>query len=724
MPVNFDPYAPPITGSATLFAVLRYHRANAGGDRFEPLPNVKVESIHWQEGPVPPSAQFSYVLDSTGRYDWPSQPEQLWPLGPSLPYVLQPDDEVIVRAIAPDGSWRTVFDGFVQLPQLDMGPSGVAVHFTAVGVHVRLWDQPVERPAYRDTDDPEGTSRIVAYNLPVWFNPDGVGNCTPAGHDHDEGGPEQHPLFLDEKYPKVADADPETPRLWTLGGFVNYLCWEHNVDEVYVKNPEVPNGLDLDDYLSSIVPKDGLEAFFDPGNPLTFDLKPILLRSFDATGKGWVDAIAEQLGYYGYSVFLHTADDPDDPGAPYNRVVIYRTDGRDGNPPKALYYPEQGASILAGVPAFSTLGLTRDRYSTANEFRVVGTEDEYEISVILAPGFTPSAGDASDPAQFNTSALQDATAEKRKKYRWFVADEAGLGHWDGASWVEGTPLDLKPVFGEDDDDGPQFARRMRPGQHDLISRDASGQPRKAELAISRNYAGAYPEIWDKTGTWQSLGNQGWRLLKDRLGIEIVADNPENWRLPKAGTSAAPGDVVRAVKSWASPDAANPKFFLRLTTVIKADRGVSKLAGRRAASPGQYATRRVIDAKDYWKKQVVHKSSVHNTSGSDRTPRDDGDAAEAHALALRTASETVRVAGHFVVPYVTFAVGIGDFVSGVEGGRTIPFHQMAGSEGGEGVRYPVVVAVSLTCQNPQTTTFKITDRRSEPESVTHGWSRST
>ena len=50
--------------------------------------------------------------------------------------------------------------------------------------------------------------------------------------------------------------------------------------------------------------------------------------------------------------------------------------------------------------------------------------------------------------------------------------------------------------------------------------------------------------------------------------------------------------------------------------------------------------------------------------------------------------------------------------------------MAGSEGGEGVRYPVVVAVSLTCQNPQTTTFKITDRRSEPESVTHGWSRST
>ena len=164
---------------------------------------------------------------------------------------------------------------------------------------------------YRDGDDPQHGAHADT-DLPARFNPTVDGkpkpNCTPDGYDYDEGLPTALPLFLDAALP----GNPAPQAFWNLGGFVRYLCRIVNPDETWAKNPVPPTGETIDDYLQSVTPVAG--QFMDLTKPATYTKSPIVLRSFDATGKTLVNALHEQLRYHGFEIFLDTREDPDDPG--------------------------------------------------------------------------------------------------------------------------------------------------------------------------------------------------------------------------------------------------------------------------------------------------------------------------------------------------------------------------------------------------------------------------
>jgi hypothetical protein len=718
---SVTPYDLPLADLAATFAVVRYHRSRTGDDRFEFLPNIKVESIHFREGSVLPSAQFSYVLDDTDpATPTPYRFEQLWPITASGPFVVQPEDELLVYHLQPGAANPlVVFDGFAQIPQVDQG-KGLSATFAAVGVHVRLWDTPVANPRYRDAYDSQtGPEAITA--LPVHFNPEDAprGNCTPEGYDRNQGDPNARPLFVDPQAPYVHP--------WSLPGMIRFLFWENNPNETWVKNPVAYTGQDLDDYLESVVPKSDGAGTLNLADPTTYDTELIIVRSFDATGKAVVEAAVEQLNAYGFKLFMNTRPDPADPLAPINELIIFRVDGRDAVAPKEVFVPPHGSGPEThSLPHAIRISLARDRLSSFNEVFLQTGLEEVEVSVILAPGFTITGSDVSNIATFDASAIANATASIRKKYRYFVADEDGYGHWStiASAWVEEDPLNLDGVFkANGSNGGTKYVARRRPGVSTLFSADDAGRPRRAELAVSRDYAGPAPAVWDRTGTWRSLGESGWRLLKDRLGIEIVAESPESWKLPKAKDDLqAAGDVVKVITSLAAPAGANTRFALRLTCVIRGDWDAEALAKRRLASPSRFATRRLIDAREHYKYQRVHKSSAFNGAARDRDHRDDSERAVGHAAALRLAHEAVAVAGSITVPWISHAYGVGDLIAGLSG-RGAAFGELGGGASGEGPQFPAVVGFDWTCQLPQSTVLHLSDRRAEGAEADTGDGRS-
>ena len=712
---QFDPPAVPLDLRAGIFSVVRYRRNLTGMDRFEYLPNVRCESIHFREGAVLPTAQFSYILDDTDpATPTPYRFEQLWPMGSSGPYVVKPEDELLVYHLQEGASSPiVVFDGFAQVPQVDMEGGGLRATFTAVGVFVRLWDRPVENARYRDAFDGEAGEDIVT-GLPVHFNPEdaGSGNCTPEGFDRNQGDPDAYPVFLDAQAVGV--------RPWTLPGVIRYLFWQTNPAETWAKNPVAYTGQELDDYLESVIPEGTNGSFFDLSNPDTYTTEPIIVRSVDMTGRAVVEAAVELLGQYGFKLFMNTKPDPDDLLAPINELILFRVDGRDAVAPKTLWLPPHGSAYPVPPPQAANIRLARDRLASFNEVLVQTGLEEVEISVVLAPDFEVDAADATNVSQFDTSKLANADASLRKRYRVFIADEDGAGHWDldAEDWVFEEALDLSAVFPGDNPSGEAtaaYVARRRPGTATLFSKDSAGRPRRAELAISRDYAGESPAIWDRSGTWRSLSDSGWRLLKDRLGIEITAENPENWKLPKTtGDDQAPGDALRVVTSLAAPESApspNRRFWLRLTTVIRGDFDAAAFAEKRESSPSRFATRRLIDAREHYKLQKIHRSSAFNAEARDEVSRDDAPKATAHAAALRLAHEGMSVAGSITLPYVSHAIGVGDLIEGLAG-RGLSFAEMGGEDAGEGPQYPAVVGFSWTCQLPQTTTLFLSDRRAE------------
>jgi hypothetical protein len=718
MPGSFLPYPLPPTGYAASSLVVRYHRGQSGSARFEVLPNVRCEGVRYQQGLTLPSAQFSYVLDDTVAYDWPARLESLWPMGlAASPYVVQDNDELLVYLFTDTGDRFLLFDGFAQVPQADQS-GGIVLSFVAVNVAVRLWDDPVGGADYRDSDAPE-SGDLVPTSLPTWFNPNGRPNKTPAGHDYHDGLDDQRGLFLDVE---TKSTTAGIPAYWNLADFCHYLAWTYNPTQTYVYNFQPPTADTLDEYLVSVTPVDG--HFMDLTDPTTYTTSPITIRSFDATGKPWPEAAAEQLGYYGFQVFINTYEDPEDPGAPVNDLVVYRTDGRDGNAPKAIYYPLHGTSIETGVPGFDGLAIARDHFEPYNAVDVEIAPKEYEVSLILAPGFEIAAGDSSNIALYDSSKMANASAETRRKYRYFTFDEAGTGHWNygGNAWATGTATSLDAVLGAPDADGlRQYVHRPRKGSHTVFAVDALGKPRKAELAISRDYAGPCPGVWDRSGTWRSLGDASWKLDETGLAVWITADNPESWKLPKSADSLAPGDVVRTISDLASL-AASRRLYLRLTTVIQGDVGLVT-ADRRDATPTPFAIYRRIDSRDHWRRQVAHVSSAFNSTGAEVVIRDDEAKAQAHAESLRLANEFPSVVGSIRVPWISLGIGVGDAVGAING-RDISLATNAGTAAGEGPRLPYVIGIAFNLQNPQTTTIKLTDRRTEPEAATHGFGRST
>lgn len=717
MPSN--PYATSLGAQASTFLVSRYDPTAPAGSRTADLPNVRCERIHYVEGPVPPQAEFSYVFDSTdpgGPY--PTEPEQVWPLAASGPYVVQPGDELVVVEHEPGGAQTLVFHGIAQVPSLAASRDGLSCRFAAVGIAVRLWDRVIGGATYRHSDDPLAGD-IVATDLPTHFNPKGFANCTPDSHDVDEGTASARPVFLWND----SDAEANQQTDWTLGKLVRYLLWTYNPDEEFVANPTGPGGGSLDDLLVAITPSSG--SYYDVSDPTTYTTAAIPVRDYDATGRPFVEAIAELVRRHNFEVFFAVGEDGS--GDPLNEMILYRKDGLDGTVPKEVAWPASGTSLADEEAQATAIEVDRDAHDTFNQVAIDGAIQEYECAIVLAPLFPIASADASNISNYDRGALANASATIRKAYRLFGGDEAGEGHWSfaSASWVAGQPLDLDDVLGAPTGTPAvaQYVTRRRPGKMTVFSIDADKEPRKAELALSTDYAGPDPPcVWDGTGTWRSLSTGGWKLDDKRLAIWITADNPESWRLPKAPGSQAPGDQVRVISSLAAPSGSDPgakKFFLRLTVRIPGDKGLVVTAARRDASPIARIVERRIDARDRFAKHVVCSSSPYNTgahSGSDYSGadgvRDDTDLARAWAEALRAAHEFPPLAGSIRVPWISHDIGVGDFISAISG-RGINLETNAGTTSGEGPNYPVVVGFTWECHPRQSTTLKLSDRRAEP-----------
>ncbi len=647
---DYNPYPPQLALDATPIGVFLYDSGAGPGQNYALLPNVRCDQIQYKEGIEPPAARFSYILDEVAASNngWPSQFDQIWPLTvtPS-PYVVANDDELVVLALLPDGTTRVLFHGFARVPQSDLSPASQNVTFVAVGVAVLCWNTPIGGRIERDADNPQ-TGNNVQTDLPVRFNPAGTGtraiggylpNCTPDGYDVDEGGASPYPVFLD---PNI-DRSPDPRSFWGLSKTVRYILANWNTETLgsLVDNPDFDV---LDTLLQNRRPLVGAE-FFDPTNSATYQTDPNRIRDYDATNKPWPEVVASLLGFYGFGMRWTCSTDPY--GRPYDALEVYRKDASGPTDPKPIYLPETGSQLCNALANVATMHAAFDYQAVTNSFYIETAPQRYEVSVILAPGFQPQSGDgtAANRVQFRKSALDasNATATTRAKYRFYLADECGDGHWSLANsqWLT-TPIDFSSVFqlpNGNPDNVPTYVRRYRPGRNTLFSKDLNNKPLSAQLAVSRNYNGAdAPCVWDTvSGTWQQIDG-GWSLMEDRLGIEVTVDDPESWNIgkPPAGSVAQePTGVLHGITSLSNPSStiqSEKMFWLRLTTVIEADRGIEATAPRRDASPMSATILRRVDARDHFHYDVVDGCSAFNSSpGTDQVVQDDSDAAHGARL---------------------------------------------------------------------------------------------
>ncbi|QEH38638.1 hypothetical protein OJF2_72440 [Aquisphaera giovannonii] len=708
---DFDPYAAPLASPAADVGVYRYDPSQAGDLRYTLVPNVCCQSIQQREGPEPPVASFRYLLDdSDPSSGLPSQFEQLWPLAADGPYVLRNDERVVVLAGTPWGGVRVLFDGFVQVPSVALTPGSQEVSLLAVGVAIRAWDNPIGGRLERNADDPYGGD-VVPVDLPTRFNPDGRPNCTPDGQGVSQADPsKRYPAFIDPNLSR----NPDPRAFWTLGKFARYILAVHN-DGRYIKNPDFTP---IDAMLQARSPLAGA-GFLDPADSGEYASNDVSIRDFDATNMPWPEALALQLGYAGFGMRFVTSQDGE--GAPRTELEFYRKDAGRQTAPLDLELPTRGADLDPARCNVASLHLTRDARSIVNAISVETPPRRVEVSVVLAAGFTPAAGDesAGSRVRFLRANLSTADGDARRKYRVYVADEAGDGHWDNRSgaWTT-SALDLSAIFPPGDGKRPSYARRLRPGSMTLLSRDSAGRPLRAQLALSRDYNGLAPALWDGSGTWQPI-TSSWDLLEDRLGILVTAEDPESWPIGEY-TGPSPQEAsrtLRGVTSQANPSPPNTRFFLRLTTVIDDDLMLPAVLGPRPASPTTFTLRRRIDARDHFRMETIAARSLYNPGSTAVVVRDDTELALAHARQLQAAHEFPPLTGSVTVPSLVTAFRVGDRIARING-RDISFQTSIGAGQGESPAYPVVVGLTwdFTGQR-QATVLGLADRPSQaPQSA--------
>lgn len=791
---NFS-YTPPDQSFGTAAAqvgVFFYDSSQPDGERYTIIPNAECTEIQFRDGHEPPTAHFSYIIDDRATSsDFPNQIEQLWPLNlpdPNLigQYIVDSGDRVVVLAALPDGSVRVLFDGFVRVPQADVSSEQQHVGFGATGVAIRNWDLPiqgrVQRSADPDSINESDGSADVATNLPTVFNPSdathpsGLPNCTTDGNDTGEDDPtSSYPVFIEANL----DRSPDPRTLWTLSKCVRYLLGVCNPptpddsgpvpldpeqDDDSPDNPEDipvvdtyeqftsnPDFTALDNLLDNRQPTDGNE-FYNPANSSTYTANPIVVREFDCTNMAWPDALERLLGYHGFGMRWTLSQDDND--QPVNSFAIYRKDAGNAIAPKQFYMPAAGSQLDPSQPNIADLSASFDYHGLANEFAVEMAPTRYEASFILAPAFQPSSDDstATSRTQFFSSNLGTASETVRAKYRKYIFDECGDGHWNqsSTSWVM-TAGDFTPIFpAQQSNDGTggssaTFVNRYRPGATRLLTDDGSGDRYRCQLSLSRDYMGPAPAVWDgKTGHWQPI-TRDFKPLDDQLGVEFTCEDPEKIHIGKY-TGSDPqqaGEILKGITSIANPgtEQGTKYFYLMLTTVVEGDQGSEVIAPRRYASPLRSTVRRRIECGDHWRKDVVTPSSIFFTpaiaayyaqviaaalTGADVVKptfddsgnivvRDDTDSASDYAAQMRAAHEFPPIPMSVTLPGIILSYQIGDRIDWIYG-RNISLQANAGSEQNEAPSYPFIVGISISLASGQTTTLQLTDRRLEPAPI--------
>lgn len=726
---DVDPYPVPLARSAARIVVAEYD------PELDPpylaLPNVKCVAIQFREGSEPGSAQFRYVFDDPNLApDFPRRMEQVYPFSAQGFGVVPTDTRIAVLAMRADNSQVVLFDGYVQVPQVDYGERET-VSFIALGTPVREWDTPLGGALMRDSNKATvpttgGVTNDRATDLPARFNPKGLPNATPKGPDgtetqYDSGATGQKfPVFLDVN--TVVDA--ATPmRVWTLGMAARYLLFNGNPDQEFVRYPSVV-GFGIDTILSAIVPAtEG--GTIDPSDPDTFTAVEIPVPAdLDIAGECWPDALEKLITPHGFGMeFRLTTDSA---GEPSWRLRIYRKD----QPlfVKSLMLQPAGEILDPARTNVGGMRLARDVSRVANRWELQSEPVEFEASFVLAPGFAVAAGDGVEDETTRAKWSKGQATFDPIGYRYFVVGEDGGGYWDfTTSAIVETPTSLGSVLGNSALTGAErertYVKRPRPGKNTLISRDDDGKPLRAQLWVSRDYAGPIPGVWDRTGTWHRITNGEWKLLDDVLGIELNMPEAHDWHAyhKPAVADPTPGAFnsgkFNVPKALAAPDAANPRFSFRLTCVIESDHDLQIVAPKRSAvSPTKFTITRHDDVRDRYRKQVLSRWSHLNAEGDatavDVAIRHDSARAQAHADGRRRAHELARFAGTVMIPRLVTSYQIGDAIDTIQG-RDVGLRTNVGSDQGEAPVYPVVVGIDWSLDGGQSTTLHLSDRRAEP-----------
>jgi hypothetical protein len=712
------------------------------------LPNVRCLRVDYREGPEPPLARFAYILDDLidGALGWPSQFERLWPIDAQGDYVVKTDDRLVVLAEIPsstgDGSPQTIvlFDGFAQVPQVDVDDDRQSVTFVAQGVAIRLWDTPILGRVQRDADKTSTTDMSGDFfvDLPCRFNPADssigtnggyVGNSVAASDFTSDPDIGDYPVFVE---PLIVEAHVAETNYWFISDAIKYLIGVEQSPLDDAENPYViyPTLDSLDDVLGTYAPPDD--------GPLNADapLTNVKIRDYDASNKMVPDVMAELFRYGGFVMVFEvvTAEG----GTPETHLRIKRRDGLATTAPKLLYLAADGAETLDVTANNATsLHLARDMNEIVNEWDVETALQQFEITVYLAPLFTPVSGDgdAAHVVNFLKANLAKVTDQTRRMYRWYGADECGDGHYNQATstFVTDMICDFDAVFPPNEDsDQTTWVARYRPGSRTLISRDASGNPLKAVLELSRGGVSNDPKIMTEADTqvWSVIPG-GWKLLDDRLGIEVTSENPEMWQTEQSKLISAVEAVptIRGVTWAANPDPThNAAILLRLTTVVEADVVIGTArAAKRQASPTKFTRRRRADGKDHFQFCAISTNSLYystqkdidGASGDGSNPlvvRDDTAAAKTHAEQLRAAHEFPTLAGSATIPFLTDYYQIGDRIKIVQG-RNASLQINVGVDQGEAPTYPWITAFAWDFTgDAQRTILQFSDRRAEPQGV--------
>lgn len=710
---TFDPPPIPLAGLPIPILVFRWDTEG----EFQLLPNIRCLKIRTRVGPNPGEATFRYVFDETGVWnqngDWPTRPEDIVGIqAPDNPFVVVTDDRLVVYGITAKGVARVLFDGFVQPLSTRFSGTEGSVEFVALAAPVREFDDPLWPTLYRDADKYDDAEANKEVHLEARFNPDGLPNATEDGHDV-ESDAGNHPIFLDAETCDIEGIG----RKWSVAMAAKYILAQGNPEQLYVRLPDF-DGLSL--LLDNWSPD---EEFFDPEDPDTWTPHPIECQDLDVTGIPWPTALEKLLTPHGFQFCFELRGkevaDQDLP-EPEWFLKIYRPDQTAPTTLKDVGLQLPGDILDPARTSLAGMALTRDTTSVANQYTVETRRAQYEVCVVLAPGFEPDTADAADSNAMKPflrgegSAPQ--TAANANKYRLFVYDETGAGHYDfgTTAWVTDA-VSLAPILGGIDGEESWHVRRRRPGKKTLLTRDALGNPRQAMLEISTDYAGDAPGPWDGTGTWYVIPN-GWSLYQHGLGITVDIVNPEAWdtgnKSINFGVNAkSAAGIVRGISAMAK--AGETRFKLKLTCVIEGDLVAESVAARRDASPTGYEINRYIDARERYHLDIVSYTSpfVTGSGNDDVAVRDDTAAAQYEAEQRRAAHESPPMAGPIVIRRLTNGYKLADRIRKVSG-RELSLQTNRGAEGGEGPRYPMVVGVEYDLDQDQQTTLLLSDERRE------------
>jgi hypothetical protein len=737
---NVDPWLPDnLDGATALLAVYPEVWRVAAGFFASPerMPSIQCLNISEHEGVRPSVARFRYAFGDNNPYS-PQRIEEALSTLSNVPGAILPGDTLYVLAYRPDGTPEVLFHGEPVGFEATLSPDGEDAPILAVGVSRRLSDTPIGGPVLRSTATPLGINdaeNIEATGLVAVFNPHGAGNCTadsvdyfyqPLGvTDHDR----QYPVFIDVNAAEEVD-DPNNAgqkikarTKWTLANAARLLCWRYNGDEELVTNPK---GRDLDDLLVTLEldPTNTLATAVDPNDPTTYVTKPIVVPNTPITGRDWLPQLHALIADRGFASMLRPefSGSPGDVGGIRTRLDIYRV--QTGEVKDLLLQPE-GSVLDLTLSNINVLDVTRDVSDAPNEIRVIGAPVRWQADFVLAPGYPSDPADSSSgtssASPFDSNAIaEDSTRANIDKYRLYVFDEDGSGHYAYGSdaKVTGSPTSLDRIFGAPDPQTgvPTYATRTRPAKDGfLISKDGEGRRIRVQLEYSTDYTGPSPALWDATadgtdkGTWLPIDG-GYTILKDRLGIRVSIDNPNKWTVNSSNGKPV---VLKGVEAQADPVAPpvgqTSRFYLRLTAVIEADTAVEGLAERRPNAALPQTITRTVDARDRFAKEILAAASDFNPQAvgpdADSVQRDDTAAALAEAIALRDATDAGVLDGSCTVPRITTFYKVGDRLRSIDG-RNLGFRTDGGKSTDPAI-LPTIVGRSFDFMN-QSTSLQISD----------------